>query len=89
MRLASLASVASLVIFGYAQGQPPAQTTAPSSAPTTLSAPSSRDCKKQVKDLCGRRPKGELQSCLKDGLDLNKFSDSCKAEITKAPKSGS
>jgi hypothetical protein len=89
MRPALLASIVSVVISSYALGQPPAQSPAPSSTQPTLSKPSSRDCKKEVKDLCGRRPKGELQSCLKDGLDMNKFSDSCKAEITKTPKSGS
>jgi hypothetical protein len=83
MKPVSLAVVGFLAILGDVDAQPPPQAPAPSSTPTTLSSPSSRECKKEVRDLCGRRPKGELQSCLKDGLDLNKFSDSCKAEITK------
>jgi hypothetical protein len=90
MKVTSLALAASFIMSSYAHGQPPTQTPAPSSTTaTTLSAPSSRECKKEVKGLCGRRPKSELQSCLKDGLDLNKFSDSCKAEITQPAKSGS
>jgi hypothetical protein len=89
MRGASFASVALLVISGYAVGQPPAQSAASSSAPTKLSYPSSRDCKKEVRTLCGWHPGDELQSCLHDGINLNKFSESCKAEITKPPKSGS
>jgi len=93
MRLVSLALVASVALSGYALAQAPTQTqppaASPSQAPASVSAPSSHACKKEVRDLCGRRPKGELQSCLKDGLDLNKFSDSCKAEITKPPKQGS
>jgi hypothetical protein len=86
MRLVSLALVAPVALSGYALAQTAAQ--APAQAPTTYSAPTSKACKKEVRDLCGRRPKGELQSCLKDGLDLNKFSDSCKAEITKPAKPG-
>ena len=89
VRVASLALATSFLISGYAHSQAPGQTQAPSSSPTTLSAPSSRECKKEVRGLCGRRPKSELQSCLKDGLDLNKFSDNCKAEMTKPPKAGS
>jgi hypothetical protein len=87
MKLKSLALIAPVFLSGYTLAQAPTQTPAPGH--TTYSAPSSHDCKKEVKDLCGRRPKGELQSCLKDGLDLNKFTDSCKAEIMKPTKSGS
>jgi hypothetical protein len=87
MRLLPLALLASVALTSHAPAQPPAETQAPAQtpapAPSTYSKPTSKDCKKEVKELCGRRPKGELQSCLKDGLDLNKFSDSCKAEITK------
>jgi hypothetical protein len=87
MRPVSVALIAPLALSGYALAQPPAPTSG--QAPTTYSAPHSHDCKKEVKDLCGRRPKGELQSCLKDGLDLNKFTDSCKSEIMKPAKPSS
>jgi hypothetical protein len=92
MRHALLAPLACLVVSGYAlaQDQPPAKSAAPSSAQPTLVEPHSKACKKEVKKLCGRRPGSELQSCLKDGIDLNKFTDDCKAEMTKTPpKSGS
>jgi hypothetical protein len=87
MRLVSLVLLVLAALPDYILAQAPAQTPAP--APTSVSAPTSHACKKEVKDLCGRRPKGELQSCLKDNLDLNKFSDSCKAEIAKPGKPGS
>jgi hypothetical protein len=87
MKLISLALLAAGTWSGYCTAQTPPQT--PGEAQTTYSAPKSRDCKKEVRNLCGRRPKGELQSCLKDGLDLNKFTDSCKAEITKSAKPSS
>ena len=89
MKLASLAVAAGLLtITSYSHAQPPAEPSA-SPASSALSAPQSRACKTEVKDLCGRRPKGELQSCLKDGIDLKKFSASCTTEIMKAPKPGS
>ena len=84
MKIISFALVVATVWCGYASAEPPAQS--PPQSPTAYSAPSSHSCKKEVRALCGRRPKGELQSCLKDGLDLNKFTDSCKAEITKSAK---
>jgi hypothetical protein len=86
MKLLSLALIAPVALSNYSLAQPAAQTPAP--APTTYSAPTSHACKKEVRDLCGRHPKGELQSCLKDNLDLKKFSDNCKAEITKQGKPG-
>jgi hypothetical protein len=89
-RVAFLAPLAYLVVAGYALAQPPAKSSAPSSAQPTLVEPHSRACKKEVKKLCGRHPSGsELQSCMKDGIDLNKFTDDCKAEMTKTPKPGS
>jgi hypothetical protein len=87
MKLISIALIASLTVAGYAHAQASAQ--APSQAPAAQAAPKSKACKKEVKDLCGRRPKGEEASCIKDGLDLNKFSDSCKGELTAAPKPNS
>lgn len=88
MKLMSLALMGLLTVATYTQAQPPAETAA-LPASSVLSAPKTRACKKEVRDLCGRRPKGELQSCLKDGVDLKKFSPSCTTEITNAPKPGS
>ena len=88
MKTLTLVLVGLLTTASYARAQPPAETS-PAQQSATYSAPKSKACKKEVKDLCGRRPKSELQSCLKDGLDLKKFSDSCTTEITKAPKPGS
>jgi hypothetical protein len=87
MKTMSLALIAAMVLSGQTLAQPSAQTS--NQTKTTYSPPHSHECKKQVNDLCGRRPKGELQSCLKDGLDLNKFTDSCKAEIANPAKSAS
>jgi hypothetical protein len=78
MKFTALAFIASLTVAGYAAAQSPDQ--APS-----VSKPTSHACKKEVDSLCGRRAKGEEMSCIKDGLDLNKFSADCKTELTKAP----
>ncbi len=88
MKTTTLVLVGLLTAASYSRAQPPAETS-PSQESPAYSAPKSRACKKEVRDLCGRRPKSELQSCLKDGLDLKKFSDSCTTEITKAQKPGS
>jgi hypothetical protein len=84
MKTTALALAGLLTMAGYSHAQPPAAGASPSEESQAYSEPKSRDCKKEVKKLCGRRPKGELQSCLKDGVDLKKFSDSCTSEITKA-----
>jgi len=86
MKLVSLALVSALFITGYVR-EAPAQAPAQAPAGSTGQAPApghptSKDCKKEVKDLCGRRAKGEEPSCIKDGLDLNKFSAQCKSELT-------
>ena len=79
MRISSLALVAALTVAGFAQAQ-----TAPSSAPapeTSHSGKIDHACKKEIRVLCGRAHGQEMQDCVKAGLDMNKFSDSCKAEI--------
>ena len=79
MKLRSLALVAVLTVAGFAQAQ-----TAPSSSPAPAASASGKidhACKKEIHDLCGRAHGQEMQDCVKSGLDMNKFSDSCKAEI--------
>ena len=93
MKLASLALLAGLAVVGYAS----AQTPPPSSPPPAATAPaaSSSDsakidkaCKKEIKDLCGHAHGQEMKDCVKSGLDMNKFSASCKSEIAaQKPKS--
>lgn len=86
------ALVGLLTVASYSGAQQPAGTSpseaSPSQASPSLSQPKSRACKKEVRELCGRRPKGELQSCLKDGIDLKKFSAPCTSEIAKSPNPG-
>jgi hypothetical protein len=88
MKLASLALIAALAVTGSAQAQ-----TAPSSSPAPEASAAGKidhACKKEIRDLCGRAHGQEMQDCVKAGLDMNKFSDSCKAEIkAHASKSSS
>jgi hypothetical protein len=86
MKLAPLVLLTALAMTGYAFGQTPAESSpAPSaSAPPSSSAPSAKidkACKKEIKDLCGRAHGDEMKDCVKSGLDMNKFSASCKSEI--------
>lgn len=92
-------------VVGYSQPatQPPSQKLTQTSAQTSAqtpaqgSAPSSsgsesvgRSCKKELKQLCGRRARGqEEQDSIKANLDLNKFSADCKAELSKTAKPSS
>jgi hypothetical protein len=84
MKLMSLALVASLALTGYVQAQATAQTPTPAPAASSGSSPS-KACKKEIKDLCGRAHGQEMKDCIKSGLDMNKFSADCKAELAKAP----
>jgi len=86
MKLASLALIAGLALAGFAT----AQTPPPSAAPPAATAPPAesseagkidRACKKEIKDLCGHAHGQEMKDCVKAGLDMNKFSASCKSEI--------
>ena len=89
MKLISLALVAALALAGYAQAQTVAQSSPPASsqAPAASSDKSSSSgkidhaCKKEITALCGHAHGQEAKDCVKAGLDMNKFSDSCKAEI--------
>jgi hypothetical protein len=77
MKFRSLALVAVLTVAGFAQAQ-----TAPSSSPAPeASGKMDHACKKEIHDLCGHAHGQEMKDCVKAGLDMNKFSDSCKAAI--------
>ena len=85
MKIPSLALLAALALAGFATAQtPPQSAPAPSAAPPAESSESGkidRACKKEITDLCGHAHGQEMQDCVKAGLDMNKFSASCKSEI--------
>lgn len=86
MKLVSLALAASLALAGYAQAQtPPAQSQEPStSQPSESSSHGSKishDCKSEIHKLCGHAHGDEMKGCVKDNLDMNKFSASCATEL--------
>jgi hypothetical protein len=85
MKLRSLALVAALTMTGLAWAQtPPSSSAAPAAPPADKASSSGKidhACQKEIRDLCGRAHGQEMQDCVKSGLDMNKFSDSCKAEI--------
>ena len=86
MKLISVALLAGLAVVGFASAQTPAQSSSPPSA-TAPEASSSHAakidsaCKKEIHALCGHAHGQEMKDCVKSGLDMNKFSDSCKSEI--------
>jgi hypothetical protein len=90
MKLAPLALLTVLALAGSAFAQTPAQSSAPPSASPAPAASSKIDsaCKKEIRDLCGRAHGQEMKDCVKSGLDMNKFSASCKSEL-QAQKSKS
>lgn len=80
MKLVSLALTASFLVAGYAHAQTPSQTPAP--APSSSSSGKiSHDCKSEIHKLCGRAHGDEMKGCVKDNLDMNKFSASCAGEL--------
>ena len=84
MKLAPLALLTSLALTGYAFAQtPPSSPPAASPAPAASSASGKMDhaCKKEIHDLCGQAHGQEMKDCVKAGLDMNKFSASCKSAI--------
>jgi hypothetical protein len=86
MKLVSLALAASFVVAGYAHAQTPAQTPAPATSQPSESSSSSggkisHDCKSEIHKLCGRAHGDEMKGCVKDNLDMNKFSASCASEL--------
>lgn len=88
MKLMSLALAAAFALAGYAQAQTPAQTPAPSEsqAPPSSSAgvKISHDCKKEIISLCGHAHGDTMKECVKDNLDMNKFTASCTSELKAA-----
>jgi len=86
MKLVSLALLTALALAGFATAQTPAQSApAPSATAPAESSESGgkidKACKKEIKDLCGHAHGQEMTDCVKAGLDMNKFSASCKSEI--------
>jgi hypothetical protein len=83
MKLVSLALAASFVVAGYAYAQTPAQAPAASQPSESSSSGGkiSHDCKQEVHKLCGRAHGDEMKGCVKDNLDMNKFSASCATEL--------
>ena len=100
MKLIALALLTGLAAAGSALSQTapspaPPQAPAPPSAPADSSsgpaAKIDRSCRKEIMDLCGHGHGQEMRACVKSGLDMNKFSASCKSEIeaqkSKSPSS--
>ena len=81
MKLRSLALVAALTVTGLAWGQTAPSSSAPPADKASSSGNMDHACKKEIRDLCGRAHGQEMQDCVKAGVDMNKFSASCKAEI--------
>jgi hypothetical protein len=91
MRLITLALIAAMGFAGAAQAQTATQSSAaapPASAASSSSSSKpklSHDCKNEVKKACGHAHGTEMQDCIKSSLDLNKFSDTCKSQLTAKP----
>jgi hypothetical protein len=83
MKLPSLVLLAAFALAGSAIAQTPA-TTPPAEHPA--SAKIDKACKKEIHALCGHAKGQEMKDCVKSGLDMNKFTDSCKSEIAAAHK---
>lgn len=82
MKRISLALVGLLMVAGYSSAQPPPPRTA---FPAPYSVPASRSCQRQVRNLCGARPR---QSCLRSGIARRRFSASCTRQLTRSPRRG-
>ena len=86
MKLPPLVLLAALALAGSAIAQTPAATAPP--AESSASGKIDKACKKEIKELCGHAHGQEMQDCVKAGMDMNKFSASCKSEIAaQKPKS--
>jgi len=84
MKLAPLVLLTGLAMSGYALAQTPAPTSPAPSASTPAASESGKldkACKKEIHDLCGHAHGQEMKDCVKAGVDMNKFSASCKSEI--------
>ena len=80
MKRISLAVVGLLTIASYSAAQPPTPTFR---FPAPYSAPVSRTCQTQVRNLCGRRP---TLSCLRNGVARKRFSPTCRRQLTRSPR---
>ena len=78
MKLTALALLTSLAAAGYALPQTPPPSSDSAAAPGTKI---DRSCRKEITDLCGHGHAQEMRECVKAGLDMKKFSASCKSEI--------
>jgi hypothetical protein len=91
MKLTALALLAGLAAAGYALPQTAPSSAAPPAAAPPAAAPADspassgtkidRACRKEIIDLCGHAHGQEMRDCVKAGLDMSKFSASCKSEI--------
>jgi len=84
MKLAPLVLLTGLAMSGYALAQTPAPTSPAPSASTPAASESGKldkACKKEIHDLCGHAHGQEMKDCVKAGVDMNKFSASCKSAI--------
>jgi len=96
MKLLSLVLMASLAASGYAHAQTAQQSPAqpPASTPPASSSGGGGSpghaCKKEIDKLCGRRAHGdEMQTCIKENLDMKKFSADCQTKLSSGKKPGS
>jgi hypothetical protein len=87
MKLPSLVLLAAFALAGSAIAQtPPSATAAPAEHPA--SGKIDKACKKEIHELCGHAHGQEMKDCVKAGMDMNKFTASCKSEIAaQKPKS--
>jgi len=87
MKLVSLAALAASFAFaGYVQAQTSPPASHPADSATSESAESSghkisHDCKKEIHKLCGHAHGDEMKGCVKDNLDMSKFSANCASEL--------
>ncbi len=81
MKLVWLALVGLLTMASYADAQPPLSRAFPS----PYFFPASRSCQRQVRSLCGSRPR---QSCLRHGIASRRFSASCRRQLAGPRRAG-
>jgi hypothetical protein len=84
MKLPSLVLLAAFALAGSAIAQTPSATAPPAEHPA--SGKIDKACKKEIHELCGHAKGQEMKDCVKSGLDMNKFTASCKSEIAAAHK---
>ena len=85
MKLPPLVLLAAFALAGSATAQTPA---AAPPAEHSESGKIDKACKKEIHELCGHAHGQEMKDCVKAGMDMNKFTASCKSEIAaQKPKS--